>query len=143
MDHTNTGFAGIALCLPQVVDNISRVVDGHLGKERELDKTIRVVWFSVRDLTVGLLKLAKLLKYERKTQKIHSSVNNHTTYADFHEIKTMVTNNISRLMNYSLVIGEDTLLMLENMWLYMKMLTKEEPDTFAYEVAKLYANHVE
>ncbi len=43
LEPINYGYAGMALSLPQVVDNICRTVNTHGGKEDGLDATMRDV----------------------------------------------------------------------------------------------------
>lgn len=138
----NYGFAGVALSLPQVVDNISRVVGDHTGKEDGLDATMREVLFSTHDLAANLLELGKLLRYEKDTRRIYRKNQNHSTYKDFAGIKSVVQSCIETLMNYAVVVGQDTLLLLENMWAYLQLLSKEEPDEFAYEVVRAFAESI-
>lgn len=141
-EPTNYGFAGMAICLPQVVDNIARIVGDCTGKEDGLDATMREVWFSTHDLTANLLELGKILRYDKDTRRVHVKASNHSTYKDFAGIKAVVQSSIETLMNYAVVIGQDTLLLLENMWAYLHLLSKEEPDEFAYEVVRTFGKSV-
>jgi hypothetical protein len=142
LEATNYGYAGMALSLPQVVDNICRMVNSHAGKEEGLDATVREVYFAMADLTTNLAELGKVLRYDNNQRKVHIRQKNHTTYKDFAGIKSVVQKAIETLMNYALVVGQDTLLLLENMWGYLHHLDKEEPDEFAFRLVNDFSKEL-
>lgn len=133
----------MALSLPQVVDNIARIVNNHEGKEENLDRTIVEVWQAVSDLTRNLSELGKLLRFDRDRRRVHSSRKNVTTYQEYDGVKQIVRESIETLMNYAVVVGQDTLLLLENMWAYFQHLDKNEPDEFAYRLVDEHAQALE
>lgn len=132
----NYGYAGMVVSLPQVVNNISSIINNERGKESGLDATIREVGTSMADLVTGLYQIGKLLRYEDDQRRIHLNDKNHTTYKDYGGLKAVVRERIEKLMNYAVVIGQDTLLLLENIWSYLHHLDKSEPDEFAFTVVK-------
>ena len=140
---TNYGYAGMALSLPQIVDNICRTVNTHGGKEDGLDKTVSEVFFAMADLTTNLAELGKVLRYDKNQRKIHINQKNHTTYKDYAGIKSVVQSSIETLMNYAVIIGQDTLLLLENMWGYLQYMNKNEPDELAIDIVQEYSKQIE
>lgn len=138
----NYGFAGMAISLPQVVDNVDRTITGAVGDAESIDRTLNEVGRLTYTLTVNLYQLGKSLRYERDSYKVHDASKNLTTYKDTSGIKSIIRTTIEKMYRYSIVLGEDTLLLLENMWCYLKLVSDEEPDEFAYDLAKVYHNAV-
>lgn len=142
LQANNYGYSGMALSLPQVVDNICRMVNSHAGKEEDLDATVQEVYYAMGDLTTNLAELGKVLRYDNNQRKVHIRQKNLTTYKDFSGIKIIVQESIETLMNYSVVVGQDTLLLLENMWGYLHHLDKTEPDEFAFELVNKFSKEL-
>ena len=142
MQAKNHGFAGVAICLPQVIDNVSRVVADNMNKEDQLDRTCAEVWYSTVDIATNLQSLKTVITHGKSNSRVHIERKNTTVYKDFGGILSIIRNSIETLMNYAVVIGQDTLLLLENMWAYTHIISKEKPDEFASMVVNNCAKSV-
>lgn len=128
---SNTGYAGIAISVPLLMkETFPHFEDtSRPGDSDQLRETLA-------RLTVGLVQtvheLGKGLRYDKDSFGLYNPVTNHKSYT-----KTVtgaldiIRNTVMELYDYTHIIGDDALLLLENIWLYTHMVSDEKPDETA------------
>ena len=135
----NYGFSGLAITLPKVLQEFDKQTTDHLIQH---DKQAQYVAETLLDLTEGIYTLAKLLRYGTNTRRVYNRTMNREKYYDYEAIHSFVEGKIESLMNNVLIIGEMALSLLETMWGHMQRVTEQEPDEFAFSVARACYNGV-
>jgi hypothetical protein len=129
----NYGFSGLAITLPKVLQEFEKHTSDDLVRH---DEQAQYVAKTLVDLTEGIYTLAKLLRYDANTRRVYNRTMNREKYYDYSAARSFVQGKIESLMNNVLIIGEQALELLETMWGHMQRVSEQEPDEFAFRLAR-------
>lgn len=135
MKAKNKPFAGLAITLPKVWQEIDRKIDVEQQKG-DPDQIVVDISNHLCNLTEGVYKLGVLLFEGKKMTKLYNRVKNHESYFNVKQAKYYIRRSIKSLFNNILVIGKYATRLLETMYVYASMFEKEEPDIRAMNLAE-------
>lgn len=132
METRNYGYAGLAITLPKVLDCVGARLTPDLIAS---DKQAETVAKTLLDLTEGIYSIGRSLRSGGRLVRIRNRITNNEKYYDAEKVVWWVRSKIEDLFQHACIIGQDTLSLLETMWVHTHRVTAEEPDDLACNLA--------
>lgn len=133
VEINNTGHSGLAITQIHLWNEISARIDQETVNN---DDQAATVVTSMVNVTECIYKLGKLIQSNDTTVRIHDYMTNNKQPHTFGSTVLFMKDDLSRLCNNMMLIGEVGLTLAETMYGYCQLIDRELVDEWAWGFAK-------